>query len=106
MKKQTVLVLRVVALLALVGLVIGLLTACGGSEAPATTAPALPATVDGAALLETRCSTCHSVSKATGETHTQAEWDQIVSQMIQKGAKLDDVEKAALVEYLTATYGK
>jgi Spy/CpxP family protein refolding chaperone len=100
------LVVRFLALLALAGLVAGLVAGCGGSAAPATSVPSQPAAADGAALLQERCSGCHSPTKATGQTHTQAEWDQIVSLMIQKGASLTDAEKATLVEHLAASYGK
>ena len=100
------LVVRILALLALAGLVTGLVAGCGGSAAPATSVPSQPAAADGAALLQERCSGCHSVSKATDQAHTQAEWDQIVSLMIQKGASLTDTEKATLVEYLATSYGK
>lgn len=106
MDRKSALSIRALALLALAGLVVALLAGCGGTTAPATTAPSEPGTTDGAALLEARCSSCHSVAKATGDPHTQAEWDQLVSQMMQKGAQLTDAEKSTLVEYLTATYGK
>jgi len=104
--KENAWTFRLLALLALAGLVVAMLAACGGTGVPATTAPSQPGTSDPAALLEARCSVCHSPTRATGATHTRVEWDQIVSNMIGKGAQLDDAEKAALVEYLAANYGK
>ncbi|HNS50606.1 MAG TPA: cytochrome c [Anaerolineae bacterium] len=98
--------IRFIALFALAGLVVGLAAGCGGSAAPATSAPSQPSPADGAALLQERCSSCHSLSKATNEAHTQAEWEQIVSTMIGKGAILTDSEKDVLVEYLAANHGK
>ena len=106
MSKKNAWTIRMLALLALAGLAVAMLAACGGTAAPATTAPSQPATIDAAALLETRCSVCHSPTRATDTTHTPAEWDQTVSRMIGKGAQLNDAEKAALVEYLAANYGK
>lgn len=64
-----------------------------------------PTAMGSAALLEARCSTCHSISKATQARKTLEEWDQTVTRMIGKGAQLTDAEKAALIEYLARTYG-
>ncbi len=61
---------------------------------------------DGATLLEARCASCHSVEKVTSQKNTQAQWDKIVSRMIQKGAQLNDSEKTSLVNYLAQNYGK
>ncbi len=90
-----------------------LLVACGSSSSEPTQAPLedtitpteAPA-IDGAALLETRCSTCHSVDRATRLTKTADQWDQTVTRMIGNGAQLTDAEKAVLVDYLTENYGE
>lgn len=86
-----------------------LLAACGGSAPEPTQAPdAIPTeapVVDGMALMQTRCSTCHGVDRTTGATKTAAEWEQTVTRMIAKGAQLTEAEKAVLVEYLADTYG-
>ena len=88
------------------------LAACsGGAEEPTqvpTSEPESPAQLpadDGEALLEARCSTCHSADRARQVTKTRDEWDQSVSRMIDKGAQLTEAEKAVLVDYLTETYG-
>ena len=60
---------------------------------------------DGKTLLEKRCSTCHSTSKVTNATKTRAEWEQTVTRMIGKGARLSDSEKAELVNYLAEIHG-
>lgn len=64
-----------------------------------------PTAMDAAALLEARCSTCHSTAKAAQARKTLEEWTQTVTRMIGKGARLTDAEKAALIEYLARTYG-
>ena len=102
-------------LLIVIGLVVlVVLTACGSgstqpTQAPPASQPTAAVTVapalDGATVLETRCSTCHSADRAKQAKKTQEQWDQTVTRMIANGAKLTDAEKAALVEYLAKTYG-
>jgi len=70
-----------------------------------TTPPAESAVLNGAKLLETRCSICHSSDKPKHAKKTLEQWEQIVTRMIGKGAKLNDAEKTALVDYLAKTYG-
>lgn len=70
-----------------------------------TDAPAAPA-LDGAALLEDRCSECHSANKVKQAPRSKSDWENTVNRMIQKGANLSDAEKQALVDYLAQTYGK
>lgn len=71
-------------------------TAAGSGASPA---------LDGASLLASRCVTCHSVSRVERTHGTAAEWDQLVSDMISRGARLTGAEKAVLVDYLAKTYG-
>jgi cytochrome c2 len=80
-------------------ILMALVAACGSSP---TEAPA----IDGATLLETRCSTCHSTDRATQLTKTSDEWEQTVTRMIGNGAQLTDAEKVVLVDYLTEAYGQ
>jgi cytochrome c5 len=75
-------------------------------EGSSTTKPAVETTDQGGAtLLESRCSVCHSADKPKQAKKTADQWEQTVSRMIGKGAKLTAVEKAALVDYLAKTYG-
>jgi cytochrome c5 len=105
---QTLIILIVTLLVMMMALV-----ACGSGPAtavPATAAPAVateaPAAADGATLLDTRCSTCHSANKIKQGRATRDQWDQLVTNMIDRGAKLSDAEKTVLVDYLAKTYGK
>jgi len=78
------------------------------TQAPSV-ATALPAEIivlDGATLLETRCSVCHSADRPKQAKKTHDQWDQTVGRMIGKGAKLTEAEKTVLVDYLTKTYGQ
>ena len=119
-----------VGLLIVAGLIVVIaLAACGSSPTqvppmatdPAPPAPVSPAatdpapqpalaptaapTPDGATLLETRCSVCHSTDRPKNSRLTKDQWNQLVDIMIAHGAQLTDAEKAVLVDYLAATYG-
>jgi len=71
-------------------------------ETPPTAAP--PAG-DGAALLEERCTVCHSLDRVTSASKTRQEWEQTVTRMVGKGARLNADEQEILISYLTETYG-
>ncbi|WP_020677900.1 hypothetical protein [Geopsychrobacter electrodiphilus] len=59
---------------------------------------------DGASLLDSRCSVCHSADRAKEAKKTEAEWDATVSRMMSNGAQLTPAEKKTLVDYLSKTY--
>ncbi|NWF76326.1 MAG: hypothetical protein HXY53_07160 [Nitrospirae bacterium] len=63
-------------------------------------------TIDGATLLETRCSLCHSADRAKQAKKTREQWDKTVTRMISKGAQLTEAEKTLLLDYLAKTYGQ
>ena len=101
-----------VAVLLVAGLLLlALLVACGSSSSeptqapPETASPTEAPAQDGALLLDTRCSTCHSADTAKQAAKTADEWEQTVDRMIGKGAQLTEAEKTALVEYLAENYG-
>lgn len=62
------------------------------------------AEVDGASLLEERCSVCHPSSRPKSKQKTQEQWEITVNRMMGKGAKLTAEEKAILVDFLSKTY--
>jgi cytochrome c5 len=104
---------RALVVLVALGLVIVAgLVACGsGSSQPTQASPSLtvPAAetpaLDGATLLDTRCSSCHSADRAKQAKKTPEQWDQTVTRMIGQGAQLTEAEKRVLVDYLAETYG-
>ena len=59
-----------------------------------------PASVDGKALLEDRCTGCHSLARVTSKTATQDAWLETIKRMIGKGAVLSDEEATILAQYL------
>lgn len=113
MKKDLTKILTIVILAAFFLVMAVALAACQSdtpqptqAQPEATTPPAETTLVDGAALLDERCSICHSTSRVTAETNTSDGWDAVVTEMIGKGAELTEDEKAVLVEYLTENYGE
>jgi cytochrome c5 len=70
-----------------------------------TVAPQNAPAIDGASIVENQCAACHSSNMIKRVRKTHDQWDQTVSQMIDRGAQLSDAERKALVDYLTATYG-
>lgn len=74
---------------------------------PATQPPAAPpATLDGKALAQERCTACHSFDRIQNAQKTADEWKTTVDRMIGKGAQLNADEAIAVVDYLSKTYGK
>jgi cytochrome c5 len=88
---------------------LAVLVSCQSNPSQPTQAPAAaggaPALTDGATLLDTRCSVCHSADRPKQAKKTRDQWDQTVTRMIGKGAQLTDAEKVVLVDYLAKTYG-
>jgi len=61
-------------------------------------------TIDAAALLEERCGVCHSIDIPKNARKSKRDWNECVTRMIARGAKLSPAEKKALVSYLARTY--
>jgi cytochrome c5 len=57
----------------------------------------------GANLLKERCSHCHFIGVKHAHS-TKNEWEQTVTKMMGKGAKLSESEKAILVDFLVKYY--
>lgn len=102
--------------------VMGLAGACGGGEEltqppspptlpavePTATEGAAPAPspeVNGAELLQDRCTRCHTLDRVQTASKSLAEWQTTVERMRAKGTQLTDDEVQVLTEYLAATYG-
>jgi cytochrome c5 len=88
-----------------------LLAACGGAtgETPVSTTEqeeAAPVTLDGKALLEERCTSCHDLGRVERARKTEAEWKATVERMVGKGAQLSQAEQEAVIQYLTEMYPK
>ncbi|MBI5499899.1 MAG: hypothetical protein HY907_06625 [Deltaproteobacteria bacterium] len=71
------------------------------AEPAAEAAPAAPA-IDAAALVRSRCTRCHTASRIDRARGRDRDWwDRTVRSMVRKGARLNDEERAALLDYLS-----
>ena len=66
--------------------------------------PPVSSSLDGAELLQERCSVCHSIDRATSKKLTADEWNTLVIRMIGKGAELNPQEQQLLVDYLAQNF--
>jgi mono/diheme cytochrome c family protein len=103
MNKRTNSLISILLLIVLIGI---LLAACGSSSAATSSAPASSSgsSADGQALMQQRCSVCHSLNRITSAHHTAAEWKTTVDRMINNGAQLSPAEEQTLVDYLAQNY--
>jgi len=95
---------RWIAMLLTLLVVIIFVTAC--SSGASNTTPAATTNLDGATLVQKRCTVCHSVSRIESSNRSAAEWKTIVDKMISRGAQLTPQEETVVVNYLATTFGK
>lgn len=74
-------------------------------EAAATETSADTSGLDGEALVQERCTTCHTAERIDNASKTAEEWAVTVDRMISYGAQLNDAERQAVIDYLAATHG-
>ena len=58
----------------------------------------------GKEILEKKCSTCHAPEQATTFGRSADEWREVVVNMIDLGAEVNEEEATILVEYLTKNW--
>ena len=82
------------------------IAACGGKEDSETSPPPVPASEgavqDGAALVQTLCTVCHTTERIDEARHDRAGWEQTVDRMIKTGARLTDAQRKVVVDYLVS----
>jgi cytochrome c5 len=71
---------------------------------PAKTDSGGGAALDGKALVDTKCTQCHTLDRVTSSKMTGDEWAKTVNDMVSKGLQVTDAEKQAIVTYLSDTY--
>ena len=76
------------------------------SSCSSSTTPVPTTNLDGASLVQVRCTVCHTVTRIETSNHTSAEWKSIVDSMIKRGAQLSPEEETVVVDYLSKTFGK
>jgi quinoprotein glucose dehydrogenase len=74
-------------------------TPVAGSSAPA------PVAGDVTALIDKKCTGCHSIEVVTGQRMGAKEWNAVVQNMIARGAPVSNPEAKAIVDYLAKTFG-
>jgi len=93
--------LTISILVVLIAILIGSCTSSASSPTPASTT-----TLDGATLVQERCSRCHPLSRVESVRYSAADWQSIVSLMISRGAQLTPEEETVVVNYLATNFGK
>jgi len=63
-----------------------------------------PSTLDGEALVDERCTVCHTRDVIDAQDMDEEGWTQTVDRMITYGAELDSAERQAIIDYLVATH--
>jgi len=61
--------------------------------------------LDGAAILEQRCTVCHSLDRVEMRKQTYEQWENTVDLMMKKGAFVLDTELEILLQFLADNYG-
>ena len=60
---------------------------------------------DGKTLVDQRCIQCHDLGTVQ-KKHTVSEWQGIIADMINRGAKLNTQEQDAVLQYLSTSYSR
>lgn len=103
MKNKLILTLVVVFILSIV------LTACGTTPAAtadtSSSSSSSSTTIDAKALVETKCTACHSLDRVAAQKLDAAGWAKVVDKMDKKGGiGFTADEKSAIAAYLAETY--
>ena len=87
-------------------LVLGACSGAGKEDAASGGGGEAPASLDGKALTEERCTKCHDLKRVESAQKTRDEWQANVERMVGLGAELDEDEQQAVIDYLAETYPK
>ena len=79
--------------------------ATGDIAAGAAAGQAQPPKKDGEQVMNASCAGCHESTVIQTSAKSEAEWEQTIDQMIQRGAKVDAADRPILVTYLVRTHG-
>jgi uncharacterized membrane protein len=90
-------------LISLTGLILlTLIVACAQTAEPEVESPETE-TTDTRALIVDRCSDCHSADRVFNANYTtEAEWSDVIDDMIDKGAEVSPEEKEEMIDFLVA----
>lgn len=80
---------------------LGMLAAAGAAQVTEAELPEGP----GKTQVVEACSVCHPVTQVTAQVRTQAEWADVVEQMIARGAQVSEDDYPTIVAYLGKNFG-
>jgi cytochrome c5 len=60
---------------------------------------------EGKQIIETACTSCHSLEMVTDKQWDQAKWSEVVKTMKARGAELKDGDTPRVIAYLTKNFG-
>ena len=63
-----------------------------------------PAKGEGEQLVRTLCASCHSLERAVPGGRSREEWERTVKDMVARGARIDDDDAEAIINYLEERY--
>lgn len=81
-----------------IGLILGLASALAGHAQSLPEGP-------GQSALQSACSTCHRITVVTARRLSRAGWENVVDNMVSRGAQATPEEQKDIVNYLTANFG-
>lgn len=102
MTKRIFFLINFLLLIVLTG---ALLASCGSGSSTASSSSGGSGSASNAqALMQDRCSVCHSLNRVVSAHHTAAEWKITVDRMVNQGAQLTSQEEQTLINFLAQNY--
>jgi cytochrome c5 len=104
--------IRFVVLMIVMAVILIFMTQCSAATTVAPVNPGTtndnpaPSALDGQALVQKACTSCHTVSRIQNAGKTADDWKTTVQRMVGKGAQLNADEQQAVIDYLAKTYPK
>lgn len=80
------------------------LTGCGAAASGPSPSETTSAALDGQTVMQEKCVACHTLQRIESARKTPTEWEDVVGRMEANGLAITAEEKAAVLEYLSATY--
>lgn len=77
-------------------------SACSNAATPAGTSASSTENDEVKALIDERCSVCHSVNQVYRADYDETGWSDVIDTMIERGAVASEEEKALMIEWLLA----
>lgn len=77
------------------------------APAPSPSAPAVQLPDDaGRSALETTCLGCHPADRIVAQHRTEAQWQEIMTKMMEQGAMASEEDLQSIYDYLVRHYGE